>query len=211
MVSNNANSHEQACPLAFRTNWHSIDVDCGLSCRRSRFALLLTALDLAIPQDKLIRLLAGSSPPISTLLYPMRAVQQPLGARSFTPGPDRNSRSDSRKRTFTMLDYWTSTSRDPTRGSCVDLRGLPHTSARRCVSGDTARLDPGPPAGGFGQRFFVLIRRCLCRVNDDAGRKFKVASNTHGPAGFDGESFWCCLYSTLCRHPLVMTRLGRTE
>ena len=29
MVSNNANFHEERYPLAVRTNWHSIDVDCG--------------------------------------------------------------------------------------------------------------------------------------------------------------------------------------
>jgi hypothetical protein len=31
---------------------------------------------------------AGASPVISTLLYPVKEVQQPLGACSSTPGPD---------------------------------------------------------------------------------------------------------------------------
>jgi len=34
------------------------------------------------------RPLAGSSPPISRLLYPVREVQEPFGACNSTPGPD---------------------------------------------------------------------------------------------------------------------------
>ena len=70
VVSKNANSYRQACPLAARTNWRRFRAGSANSYTRAQFAFLLTVFDLAlaIERDSLeVRKRATSSRSLATL------------------------------------------------------------------------------------------------------------------------------------------------